>query len=384
MLSSELFARNLRQLRKSRGLTQAQLADQLFVSTQAVSKWERGESSPDISHVRKLTELLRVSADALLGIALDKPSGLLAVDGGGTKTEFALILPDGTLLQRFVLEGANPNNTSLQHSFTVLCQGIDRVLQSNIRLLGVYIGCAGMSSGNNAATITALLKKQYPGIALRCQSDIYNLLACAKDPNNAIAAICGTGCAVFATANDQLYRAGGGGWKLDPVGSGYELGRRALLAALEHRDGTGQPTLLTQLVEQKLSSRVWDHIPDIYTWSPDQIADFAPLTIHAWEQGDEVADRIVEENCRRIAHLICASSIKTPEAAEVLLNGSIFSKCAPFRQRLKDMLPDYLAVTACPYPPVWGACLQCAALCRLSPPNIDIFMEQYSKEVTTC
>lgn len=384
MPSSELFARNLRQLRKSRRLTQSQLAEQLFVSTQAVSKWERGESSPDISYIRKLTELLQVSSDTLLGIDTGRQSGLLAVDGGGTKTEFVLISPDGTLLQRFVLAAANPNNDSIERSFAVLCQGIDRALQSNVRLLGIYIGCAGMTSGNNAATVTALLKKQYPGIPLRCQSDIYNLLACAKDPDNAIAAICGTGCVVFATARGQLYRAGGGGWKLDPVGSGYELGRQALLSALEHRDGTGQPTLLTELVEQKLGSQVWDRITELYSWTPDRIADFAPLTMKAWEQGDPIADRIVGENCRRIVHLIRSASEKTPGATEVLLNGSIFSKCIPFRQRMTDMLPEHLEVNACPYPPVWGACLQCAALCRLSPPNIDIFMEQYSKEVTTC
>ena len=44
MPSTDVFARNLRHWRKNRGLTQTQLAEQLFVSTQAVSKWERGDS----------------------------------------------------------------------------------------------------------------------------------------------------------------------------------------------------------------------------------------------------------------------------------------------------------------------------------------------------
>ena len=100
MPSIDLFAQNLRQLRKSRGLTQGQLAQKLFVSTQAVSKWERGESSPDITHIRTLTQLLQVSADALLGIAANGQKALLAVDGGGTKTEFVLITPEGQLLDR--------------------------------------------------------------------------------------------------------------------------------------------------------------------------------------------------------------------------------------------------------------------------------------------
>ena len=42
------FSENIKQLRKERDLTQEALADFLGVSFQAVSKWERGESYPDI------------------------------------------------------------------------------------------------------------------------------------------------------------------------------------------------------------------------------------------------------------------------------------------------------------------------------------------------
>ena len=42
------FAQNLLRLRKSRGLTQEQLAGQLGVSPQSVSKWENCQSYPDI------------------------------------------------------------------------------------------------------------------------------------------------------------------------------------------------------------------------------------------------------------------------------------------------------------------------------------------------
>ena len=56
-------------LRKQRGLTQEQLADQLNVSPQAVSKWENDISCPDISLVPKLAGILGVSSDVLLGMA---------------------------------------------------------------------------------------------------------------------------------------------------------------------------------------------------------------------------------------------------------------------------------------------------------------------------
>ncbi|MBQ8202551.1 MAG: helix-turn-helix domain-containing protein [Clostridia bacterium] len=59
---------NLRRLRLQCGLTQFALAEQLGVSDRAVSRWENGTSSPDITHLSQLAVLLHVSVDALLGV----------------------------------------------------------------------------------------------------------------------------------------------------------------------------------------------------------------------------------------------------------------------------------------------------------------------------
>ena len=56
----------IKELRKKNDLTQEKLADYLCVSYQAVSKWECGLSSPDISLIAPLTRLFHVSADELL------------------------------------------------------------------------------------------------------------------------------------------------------------------------------------------------------------------------------------------------------------------------------------------------------------------------------
>ncbi len=61
----------IKELRKKNDLTQEKLADYLGVSYQAVSKWETGVCSPDLSLIGPLTKLLHVSADELLG--LNKP-----------------------------------------------------------------------------------------------------------------------------------------------------------------------------------------------------------------------------------------------------------------------------------------------------------------------
>ncbi len=55
----------LYELRRKRGLNQEQLADELSVSRQAVSKWERGESQPDVGNLIALSNLYGVSIDYL-------------------------------------------------------------------------------------------------------------------------------------------------------------------------------------------------------------------------------------------------------------------------------------------------------------------------------
>ncbi len=57
----------LREQRDRRGLRQADIAGALGVSTQAVSKWERGENAPDISLLVELGRLLGVSVEWILG-----------------------------------------------------------------------------------------------------------------------------------------------------------------------------------------------------------------------------------------------------------------------------------------------------------------------------
>lgn len=56
----------LQELRKSRGLTQEELAELLFVSRTAVSKWETGKGYPSIDSLREISRYFSVSIDDLL------------------------------------------------------------------------------------------------------------------------------------------------------------------------------------------------------------------------------------------------------------------------------------------------------------------------------
>lgn len=57
----------IRLLRKEANMTQQELASKLFVSQQAVGKWERGESTPNPETIVAMSKIFGVSADTLLG-----------------------------------------------------------------------------------------------------------------------------------------------------------------------------------------------------------------------------------------------------------------------------------------------------------------------------
>ena len=60
------IANRLQKLRKENGYSQEELADKLGISRQAVSKWERAESSPDTDNLIVLAKLYNISLDELL------------------------------------------------------------------------------------------------------------------------------------------------------------------------------------------------------------------------------------------------------------------------------------------------------------------------------
>ena len=62
----------IRKHRIAQGITQEELGRKVFVSKQAVSKWETGKTLPDIEIVRKLCDILQIDKDEILGGTIDE------------------------------------------------------------------------------------------------------------------------------------------------------------------------------------------------------------------------------------------------------------------------------------------------------------------------
>ena len=59
MFDAELFCANISKLRRDADMTQSELADKLNITRQAVSRYEKGDSFPDISVLVKIAEITR-------------------------------------------------------------------------------------------------------------------------------------------------------------------------------------------------------------------------------------------------------------------------------------------------------------------------------------
>lgn len=65
-----MLEQNMKSLRKANHMSQKELASMLFVSPQAVSKWERGESTPNPETLVRMATIFDISVDELLGYSL--------------------------------------------------------------------------------------------------------------------------------------------------------------------------------------------------------------------------------------------------------------------------------------------------------------------------
>lgn len=87
----------IQKLRKQRGLSQEALAEKVTVTRQTISKWELGQSTPDLDFIAQLSDIFNVSSDYLIKDEIF-PGGLVllrvcALLHGGYQNPLSRILP---------------------------------------------------------------------------------------------------------------------------------------------------------------------------------------------------------------------------------------------------------------------------------------------------
>lgn len=364
MLKSDVLSKNIKNCRQKLGMTQSQLAEKLYISAQAISKWEAGQSMPDIENLIALADVFSTSVDNLIGY---KPRNLegeifLGIDGGATKTEFVLFSESGHILNRITLEGSNPNVYGFEKVCAILKSGIDTMLHSVNGVSGAFAGIAGAMSGDNLKKLEKFFQSTYPMMKTTVGSDIFNVISCASEVEKCAVAICGTGFVIYANTNEKLQRVEGWGYLLSDISGGYGLGREALKAALAYEDGFGEKTVLTDLVQEKLQSKTWDAIGKIYSGGDSFIASFSPLVFEAYMQEDKVAMKILDQYTDQMAELL-AYTIRAYDCDDtIVMAGGLLSKDGILATMLKEKLGDKVRFIVPEFPQIYGACRRACSL----------------------
>lgn len=102
--SNTLFAETLRKLRTERGLSQAQLSEQLYVNRSTVARWENGTRLPDALMIARLSRILDVDLNTMLSLTVkaDWSPCVIMVDDrkivlNGGLPILREVLPDATI-----------------------------------------------------------------------------------------------------------------------------------------------------------------------------------------------------------------------------------------------------------------------------------------------
>ncbi len=354
------LAANIRIHRKALGITQTELAKKLFISTQSISKWETGLSFPDVENLCLLASALSVSMDDLLGSRKGNDEHtLIAIDGGGTKTEFLLYCESGEILSRVVLKGTNPNVCGVENACAVLREGIDALLRVCPTASVIYAGIAGCGLCETRDAISAFLSSTYMTISkIQVSTDILNVIYTSEKSDNCIAVISGTGSAVYAKCHDTMHRIGGWGYLFDQGGSAYDIGHDGLVAALAENDGIGESTAITKIIERALGAPVPDKLSQIYNGGNEYVASFAKCVFEAYEMGDKIAARIIENSAERLACLINRAMKEYSYDGNVILAGGLIKAQADIMIPLiRAKLPKRATLHLAALPQILGAAI---------------------------
>ena len=321
MLDTKSLGNKIKELRTSRSLTQSAFADELHVSFQAVSNWERGIAPPELDNLMRIAAYFNVLIDDLLTSESD--TLVLGIDGGGTKCEFAVTTMDGSVLRSIRKGGCNPNDIGFEASLDMISSGIHDMLLSFPSIRAVFCGISGIASGDYAVRMLDVLKNKYPALKFKIQNDSANLFA--LDDSADMAVISGTGSVVFVKKGEEIIRIGGWGHLFDDAGSAYNIGRDAVVVALSEEDSFAPQSIITKKLKEKLNvSTAWGAISDLYRGGKPYIASLASVVFEAYGEGDQKAIEIIDNNAKRLAELLNLGVSVQGAKPRAIASGGIF------------------------------------------------------------
>jgi len=294
-----------------------------------------------------------------------RPSVLVGVDAGGSKTAVAIADGDLRILARGDGPGAAMRPDGGSRSAAVIAEIVREAAgRAEVTLPAdrLVVGAAGAGrEPERDQLVTALLAC---GLAreVRALGDVEAALTAAFSDGPGILISAGTGSIAYARdATGHVYRSGGYGWQMSDEGGGYWLGRRALEIAGRALDAREEgSTLLTRL----LAALGLQDFDGLVRWSanatPAQVAALAPHVLNAAREGEAVAKRAVDAAARELVGLARSLERRFPgrEPVPMALAGGLFQPGSALLDGFQRLLVAEMPrarVASGPVDPLMGA-----------------------------
>ncbi len=301
----KIFSANIRKYRKQFGYTQKMLAEATGYSEKTVSKWETDGSIPAVESLFQIISVFHIDLNTLFQ---DHESiYYLGIDGGGTKTAFALSAPSGNMIRQLRLDPCNPFDVGLENTKSVLKTGIHQICQDiPLDRIVLFAGIAGSVSGNYREPLKEFLQEFHFAHA-ELGSDNENIIAAGLGEQDGITMILGTGVCSYVVQNGQYHRIAGWGYLFDKGGSGFNIAQDAFSQYFSACDGSGTPTSLVARIEERAGCDSGTLMNMLYEGGKKTVASYADLVFEEAEKGDAVSCAILHRNMEEAARIIRAA-----------------------------------------------------------------------------
>jgi len=306
---------------------------------------------------------------------------VLGVDGGGTKTACLISDTGGRLLAAGIGGSSNYLTVGEEEAKRSIQVAVQKAIEkSGVRIPKfkvAYLGMAGAGRPSGAKAIRRMMKNLGLADKVVVDTDAAIALAGATACSPGVVVISGTGSIAFGINKDgERGRVGGWGYLLGDEGSGYDIGRKGLTAALRAYDGRGEETVLLRRLMGRLKvSNVDELVDHVYLGGVKigEVSSLTPLIVEAAREGDLVSKKILEDTVEELSSAAIALIKKlnmAGEGFELALMGGLFKVrdliARPIQKKIKEFAPECKIITP-KFKPAVGA-----ALMALKQINIEI------------
>jgi N-acetylglucosamine kinase-like BadF-type ATPase len=252
---------------------------------------------------------------------MSSASLLLAVDGGGTKTQALVTDLEGKVLARGLGPSSNIHNVGLDESCRAVVTAIEGALMMvgpgpragasagagwrDGRFAAACFGLSGIDAPEDEAEVSRWVKTNTIAPRFSVVNDAELVLAAGTPDGWGIGLISGTGSVCLARSKDgRSARVGGWGPMIGDEGSGYHIAVSALRLATQAADGREPASgLLAGILKHwglKDPASLIRHV-HAPSMTPATLAGLATVVIDMGGRGDPAARRVLDDAARELA-----------------------------------------------------------------------------------